>query len=316
LSTFVALEARNVDGVVAAIAERQHGVVSRQQLLGSGVTPDSIQHRVRRGRLHRIHAGVFAVGHRAVTLEGRWSAAVLAYSPGALLGLRDAAALWSTLDRIERPIDVLVEGDRRRRPGLAPHRAAKIHPDDRAMRRGIPVTSVARTLLDLCDVVPRKRVERAFNEADRLHLLDIAQLEALLARSPGRKGLAFLGSLVAAYRGPSPKLRSALEQRFLAMCREAGLPEPETNVRVAGVEVDMLWREAGVVVELDGYEYHGGRAPFEEDRRRDGVLLDAHLQPRRITYKQLEEDAAGQVASVSEMIEGRLGRSRQISRPG
>ncbi len=237
------------EAAAAAIARRQQGVVSVAQLIAAGLSRRAIQHRARCGRLHRLHRGVYAVGHRAITIEGRWMAAVLAYGPGSLLSHRDAAALWGILERIERPIDVLVSGRHRPRRGLAPHHTAAVHPDDRTERLGIPVTGVARTLLDLCDVAPRRRVQRAFKEADRLQLLDWAGLAAL--------------------RGPAAVLRSPLEQRFLALCREAGLPEPETSARIAGREVDMLWRQAGVVVELDGYSFHRGRGGFERDRRRD-----------------------------------------------
>lgn len=275
---------------VAALASRRHGVVSLAQLRSAGLSDGQIEVRIRRGHLHRVHRGVYAVGHPALTLEGRWAAAVLAAGRGAALGRRDAAALWRLLERIERPIDVLTARRVRRQVGIAPHCVGALDPAEITSRHGIPVTSVSRTLLDLAGCVPERRLRRAFAEADRIGLLVPAELGELLdARGRGRPGAARLRALLADHSGPVPLTRSVLEYRFLQACRRRGLPDPEVNVRVAGFEVDMLWRAERVIVELDGHAYHGTRAAIRRDHRRDGRLQAAGFAVLRLTHDDVAD---------------------------
>jgi hypothetical protein len=161
------------------------------------------------------------------------------------------------------------------------------------VREGIPVTSIARTLLDLGEVLRPRQLERAFEEAERRRLLDVRAIEKLLERSPGRRGLRPLGALIREQRGPAPVTRSELERLFLDFCRHAGLPRPTANAIVAGHEVDMVWMEQRVGVELDGRAYHQTRAAFERDRRRDAKLQVAGFRVIRVTHRWLVEDPAG-----------------------
>jgi len=179
-----------VDRAVAELAGQQHGVVARRQLLAFGLGPGAIEHRIANGRLHRVHYGVYAVGYRSLTPHGRWLAAVLAAGPGAVLSHRSAAALWGLRPAAGRRIDVTVRRrGRRDRPGIAVHVTRELRDRDRAQRVSIPVTSVARTLLDLAGVIPERQLSRAFEEADRADLLDLDAIEDICLRGRGRRGL-------------------------------------------------------------------------------------------------------------------------------
>jgi hypothetical protein len=176
-----------------------------------------------------------------------------------------------------------------------------MHPHDLAVRDGIPVTSVAHTLLDLAEIVDRRGLERIFEEAERRRLLDLRAVEQACARGHGRRGLkpilAHLRTL-----GPAPQTRSELERRFVALCRELALPPPDVNALVAGFEVDAVWNDRGLVVELDGYEYHGTRLAFERDRARDAALQVAGYRVVRVTYRRLAEEPE----TVAETVRGLL----------
>jgi Protein of unknown function (DUF559) len=216
-------------------------------------------------------------------------AAVLAFGPDALLSHRNAAAHWQ-LRRIARAeVDVTVPTRTRRgQRGITLHQVRGLHPDDRAVLEGIPVTTVARTLLDLAEVVPRRDLERAFEEAERLRLLDVRAIESLWQRSRGRRGLLPLGALLAGQHEPQQVTRSELERRFLRLCRDADLPRPAINLFVAGLEVDAIWQEHRLVVELDGHAFHRTRAAFERDRIRDATLQLAGYRVVRVTQRRLE----------------------------
>lgn len=286
---------------IATLASRQHGVVARSQLLGLGLSDDAIQRRVASARLHRLHRGVYAVGHSAVPVRGSWIAAVLAGGEGAVLSHRSAAALWGFAGS-PRIVDVTAPRSRRGRPGIRLHRARLHDPHDITRRDGFPVTSVPRTLLDLADVVRVQELERSFEEADRLRLLDVPALEEMLARSPGRRGLRPLGALLSQARQPVPDTRSELERRFLRLCREGRLPQPAVNALVAGYEVDACWPDRRLVVELDGYAYHRTRAAFERDRARDAVLQRVGCRVIRLTHRMIDEDPAAVVETVRSLL--------------
>jgi hypothetical protein len=252
----------------------------------------------------RNHVGVYAVGHRGLSLHGRWMAAVLACGPGALLSHQDAAALLRILSwTAHSTINVTIPGRRRRgRPGIALHQVRRLHREDRAVAEQIPVTSVARTLLDLAEVVRPQQLERSLEEAERLRLLDLEAVERLLDRSRGRRGRVVLAMMLRDYRGSPPSTRSELEGRFLALCRQAGLPPPAVNVRVAGLEVDAVWHDHRLVAELDGHEFHRTRAAFERDRIRDARLQLAGYSVVRFTYRRLESAPAEVVQTVRSLL--------------
>ena len=214
-------------------------------------------------------------------------AAVLAYGAGAVLSHRSAAALWGIRPSSRRTEDVTSpHGSRATRPGITVHRTRRLAASDRDVEDGIPVTNVARTLLDLAEVLHPAGLAHAIEATERLRLFDLRSIESVMARNPGRRGLRPLRSALAVYREPSIT-RSGLERRFLRVCREAGLPPPETNVRIADLEVDAVWREDRLAVELDS-GYHATTAAFERDRVRDATLQLAGYRIVRITDRRLE----------------------------
>ncbi len=288
---------------LGVLAGRQYGVVAHRQLVAIGLGRSAIQRRVSAGRLHRLHTGVYAVGHRSLTQRGTWMAAVLAGGPGALLGQRCAAAAWSLRRGAPTRVDVVVPGrSRRGMPGIALHLPRSIHPEDRAVIEGIPVTSVARTLVDLAEVLQPAELERAFEEAERLRLLDLGAIEEVMGRSHGRRGLRPLRALVAELQ-PAPETRSELERRFVSLCRDAGLPPPALNAGVCGFYVDAVWHDRRLVVELDSREYHLNRAAFERDRDRDAVLQVAGYRVLRLTHRRLVREPR----QVAETVRALLG---------
>jgi very-short-patch-repair endonuclease len=250
------------------LATRQHGRVTRAQLLALGFGRGAIHHRVEAGRLHAEHAGVYAVGHMATNAESREMAAVLACGPGAVVSHWTAAARWRLLRPSRGPIHVTVEGDRRNQRGIRAHGTKELHPHDRSRRDGIPVTSVARTLLDLAAVAPARVLARAVNEADRQGRLNRRAIHELLERNRGRRGTRRLRAVIAAVHPATRRTRSDLEVDFLKLCGRFGIEMPVANTRVAGYEVDMYWPRAKLVVELDHYDYHRTPAEFTRDRRK------------------------------------------------
>ncbi|MEO8093283.1 MAG: DUF559 domain-containing protein [bacterium] len=278
-----------MDVAVRALARRQFWVVARRQLLGVGLGVDAIDHRLVSGRLHRLHRGVYAYGRADVSARGRWLAGVLACGEGALLSHQSAGALYGIV-AAGRPVHVLsVHHASRADRLIAHHRTRAVDPHDRARRDGIPVTSVARTLVDLATVLDPMALRRCFEEADRVGIVALAEVAAACTRTRGRRGTGVLRALVAEAAAPS-HTRSRLEAAFLGLCREHGLPPPEVNTSVAGLEVDMLWRQRSLVAELDGWEYHRARGAFESDRRRDARLAVAGYRVYRLTWRRLERE--------------------------
>jgi very-short-patch-repair endonuclease/predicted transcriptional regulator of viral defense system len=265
---------------------QQHGVVTRAQLLEQGLASEAIEHRIARGRLHRLWRGVYAVGRPEVSREGRWMAAVLSCGPEAMLSHRCAGVLWGVV-RQAGEIDVVVpEGVFRRRPGIRVHRRSLIGPEHRRHVAGIPVTDPVSTMVDVASRAPDWEVERAINEADRLGLVDPEALRVAIESFPRRHGLARLRRLL----DGKPLCDTGLERRFLAIVHLAGLPTPETQVRVSGYRVDFFWPRLGLVVETDGWVYH--RTPGEQatDRRRDQTHARAGLTTLRFAEAQIRHE--------------------------
>jgi len=282
---------------LAAIATRQHGVIARAQLEELGVSRRGIDRGIASGRLAPLHRGVYAVGHRAVSREGRWLAAVLAIGPDAVLSHRSAAALWGLRATSRTRIEVTVGRAVRSRPGIQVHRAPL--PDDEiAVEGGIPVTSINRTLVDLAAVLRPAELRRAAEQAEATRRADPVSLDAVVRRHSRRRGVHRLRAIVDGGI-EATVTRSELERRFLAFLEEAGLPHPDVSATLeAGArtfEVDCVWRDARVVVELDGARHHDTRAAFERDRERDRILQAAGWRVVRLTWRQLR-DAATAVA--------------------
>jgi very-short-patch-repair endonuclease/predicted transcriptional regulator of viral defense system len=283
-----------IDHLIAALAERQHGVVGLAQLRRLGLSKDAVAKRVRAGRMRRIHRGVYAVGHGRLTAAGRIMAAVLACGPGACASHRTAAGLLGIRADNRPRTDVTVPGRSvRPRPGIDVHRSVTLTPADCKIVDGIRCTTVARTLLDLAEVVDRRGLERAIEQAEVLRVFDLRAVEKVLARADGRRGAAVLRTALAGFGAPA-LTESDLEERFLRLCRAAQLPAPKVNAWLAfddepAVKVDFLWRHERVAVETDGYEAHGTRQAFERDRMRDQRLKRAGYEPVRFTWRQIAE---------------------------
>jgi very-short-patch-repair endonuclease len=285
---------------VAPLATSQRGIVTAAQLSGLGLTRHQVARAVRLGRLHRLHRGVFAVGHTALAPFAREYAALLASGEGALLSHISAAHVHGLLDAPPIPDVTVVGRAPRRQDGIQLHYAAALDPRDRRLRQGMPVTTVARTIVDLAAVLTASQLERILGEAYAQRLATEAAVRAALDRAAGRRGTAVLRGLLGA--ATSAVTRSEAERRALAVIRRAGLPRPLTNIRVAGHEVDLLWREHRLIVEIDGYAFHGHRKAFERDRRRDAALLAAGYRVMRITWRQLTEEPLALVANLARAL--------------
>jgi very-short-patch-repair endonuclease len=228
-------------------------------------------------------------------------APVLAYDK-AILGYRSAASWRGILRSARSKVDIIVPGrSKSGQPGIDLHQVRSLDPRDVTLHDGVPTTTVARTLLDLAEVVPLRQLERAVNEAERLRVFDGFELQELLARSQGRRGLKPLRVLLADFR-PEPTLRSEMERLFWQMCHDRGLPEPVMNGEVEGFEVDAHWPGTNLIVELDSYGYHLNRKAFEADRERDAVLLLAGYRVVRITYWQLKKQPATVAQRLSRLL--------------
>ena len=285
--------APRADVAVAALAARQHGVVSTAQLRACGLGEGAIRLRVRRRRLLPLHRGVYAVGHARLTQRGRLWAALLACGGAhvAVISHRAAAAVWELAPPPAGPIDVTTLRASRSVAGIRVHRTSSLHPQDvHRSHDGLTVTTVARTLLDLAAILPPTRLERACHQAEIQRCLDATAIADVLVRagtSPGTRRLRDAIETLAA-TGPEPT-RSELEIRFLSLIAHFGLPRPRTNATVAGLEVDFLWPGHGLVAETDGAATHLTATAFETDRRRDAILQVAGLRVVRFTWRQLDE---------------------------
>jgi very-short-patch-repair endonuclease len=271
------------------LAERQHGVVARWQLIAIGFSSRQIEHRVANGRLHPTWRGVYAVGRPQVSQHGRWMAAVLACGPQAVLRHRSAAALWG-IWREARSIEVSILTDRiRRRPGIQVYRRMNLEPGDIGRHRGIPVTQPICTLVDLAVRLPAAQLEAAVNEADKLGLVDPETLRAGLDQRAGRRGVPALRKLLD--RRTFTLTDSELERRFLPIARRVGLGNPETGRRVNGFKTDFYWPELGLIVETDGLRYHRTPTQQAKDRVRDQTHAAAGLTTLRFTHAQIAHEA-------------------------
>jgi very-short-patch-repair endonuclease len=268
------------DLLVARIAARQHGVVTTRQLAASGVDKPAVVRRVRSGRLHRLHRGVYAVGHARLSNEGRWMAAIVACGEAAVLSHRSAAALWELLPPPPGPVEITIPGGggRPMRPGIRRHRSRSLTSALTTSRKGIPVTTPARTVADLRRVESPERLQKAIRQAAVLGL-DIGE------------------------DVESDPTRSELERRFLRLCRRHRLPAPEVNAGIGAFVVDFVWRRRRLIVETDGYRYHRGRQAFEDDRVRDIELRLLGYEVLRFTHRQVVNDSATVAAALRSRLE-------------
>lgn len=290
------------DARAALVAARQYGVLTQGQLRSAGISRSAVSRRVASGRLQRLHRGVYAFGVASGSLHATALAAVLACGPGAILSHHSAALLWGVLDAAVGPHEVIVPG--RHRTGdatLRVHRAPTLAAADRTTRAGIPVTRPARTLVDLGAVLDPRALERVLDEILVRRLARPVDISGALRRAGRVRGGAVLAALLTRHVGPT-LTRSEAEEVLLALVRDADLPAPRINVRVHGVEVDLLWAAERVVVEMDGFAYHGGRAAFERDRARDARLQAAGYAIIRVTWRQLDRAPASTLAQLALLL--------------
>lgn len=279
---------------MAELAIRQWGVVSVDQLHALGLTSAALTRRVQAGRLHRLYRGVYAVGHDRLRREGRFLAAVFACGDDAVLSHLSAAVHWGLLGTEQAKVDVTARRGRRGVPGVRLHRSRSLDARDRTTHEGMPITTLARTLLDLAATIPGGRLERALAQAERLRIYDHRAITDVIARTNGHRGGTILGRATA----QEPRLtRSELEVQFLTLVRRAGLPEPLSNHELevpdhGREDVDFYWPAHRLVVETDGWETHGTRSAFQSDRRKDAALTAAGYKVMRFTYDDVTREGA------------------------
>ena len=302
------------DAAIAAIAGRQHGVIALEQLVALGLSPSAVRARVARGRLHRIHRGVYAVGHTNLTERGRWMAAVLACGQGAALSHLSAAHLMG-LSLWSGPIEVTAPARRgRKREGLLVRAAATLGPRDRTEVDGIPCTNWARTILDLAATRPRPLVAKALDRAETLRIFDLAELESVMAAAGRRAGVRLLREVLAEYRPGWGQTESPPEDDFLEICNRHSLPRPLCNfwMEIAGkwVRHDFWWPEQRVSVEIDGYGTHATRRGFRADRRRDrNLILNTDIALLRFDAWEIKHDQASVARDVGALLSQRTKRA-------
>jgi very-short-patch-repair endonuclease len=276
-------------------------VVSRAQLVELGFGRQAIGRRLESRRLQRLHTGVYAVGHRALTLHSRYLAAVLACGPQALLSHYDAGAIHGLLrtrgSTRGKQIHVTAPRGCKPKPGIVVHRTRLIHPLDRVRVDGIPTTSVARTIVDLADVGTYSLLAAAVNEAEVLRLFDLTEIQRTIERLPGRTGRHRLARVLAAYTDPPGYSLTEAERLLLQLCHGHGLPKPQRTA-VAGYELDFYWPDARLAVEVDGGAFHRTRRAFHEDRRRDRRLAAQGIQVARVAWRDLTDGGAELAAEL------------------
>jgi very-short-patch-repair endonuclease len=266
-----------------------------------GLTDQMIKTRVAHRALNRLYRGAYAVGHRALTVESRWMAAALAYGPDAVLSHRSAGQLWGLCSRSEIAPEVTVPGSRSRKGGIVVHRG-ELPADEVGTMWGIPVTSVARTVFDLAAMLDEREVERAWNEMEVREYRVRLSVPDLLERYPGRKGTVLLARLAGRKALPVGITRNDLEEAFLALVDRFDLPRPRMNAHLAirgrFYEIDCLWEDRKVAIELDGGGAHGTRRAFESDRERDRILTAERYTTARLTWHQITETSAEVAADL------------------
>lgn len=299
-------QTRGADNRIAELVDRQHGVVARRQLIALGIGREAIKIRLRAGRLHRLHRGVYAVGHRVISQEARWMAAVLFCGPDSVLSHRSAAALWGIREPTSGAIEVTAPLKSRSRGAIRRHYAV-LPLDEVTEHRGIPLTTVPRTIFDLAAASSADVAEAALRQAEYLRLHDRLSLPHLLQRYPGRKGSTAVREILARRREISGRSRSWLEEVFLPFLDQHRLPRPQQlnawiEVHDKRFEVDCYWPALKAIVELDGFAAHGTRTAFREDRFRDRKLQVAGYGFIRIAPEQLEEEPEAIAADLRYLL--------------
>jgi very-short-patch-repair endonuclease len=285
------------DAELARIAELQRGIIARAQLVGAGLSAGAIKHRLGNGQLHVLFPGVYLWGRPRFEPMAAAMAAVVHLRGRGVLSHRTAANAWGLMDGLELPVELTVVGtDVRARTGLTIHRSRSLSAADVRRCQRLPVTSPARTLLDLAGVLDVHELEAAYAAAHRRGMAGRAELIAAMERAPLVRGVATLRRLVE--DGATPTLtRSNYERKLLRLIRRADLPLPRVNTKVHGMEVDLLWPQQRLIVEFDGFAHHSDRQAFERDRLRDQRLTVAGHRVIRVTARQLDHTPEAVIVS-------------------
>lgn len=283
---------------VTRLAGSQRGFVSRQQLIAAGLSRDAIAHRLHTGWLTADLPGIYLVGRATIEPLGREAATVLYFAGHGVLSHATAAAVWGLIEPPEHVTVTLVAHHANPRQGIQIHRTKALHPLDLRIHQGLPVTAPARALIDYAAAATAAELEQAMAQARVQRLIRGGDVEGALARAPHRKGTAAVKALLTAEHDPA-FTRRALERRMLALIRAAQLPAPRTNTKLLGFEVDFFWPEQRLVVETDGGQFHNHPRAFENDRRRDQILLAAGYRVMRITWRQLRDEPLAVVARLT-----------------
>ncbi len=291
-----------LDEIAAEIATRQHGVVTRAQLLAAGCPARTVDRRVSMGRLLVLHRGVYQVGPIAQPAAAEMAAS-LACGPNALVAFHNAAWIWKVLPTRRGPVRVILTRGHRRRPDIRVHRVGTVAQDERTVHARIALTTPARTLYDLASELSARALEQAVAEAIALRLVTVAELTTMAERHRGRAGASRLEAAVQG--GPPARTRSSAEEAFLRLIRRAKVKAPLVNTIVARQELDFYWPDERLAVEVDGRAYHSSPRAFKRDRRRDGALVEVGIRVLRITW----DDIVGR----PEALLVRLGRALAVA---
>lgn len=298
-------------GPLQELATRQHGVVSTGQLATLGYSPSSAAKAAHVGRLHRVHHGVYAVGHRRLTWHSHCWAAVLAAEPDegapwrAVASHFSAAYLWGLLRFRPDVMHVTAPTRRRAKRRFVVHFSSILAEEDRAVCQGIPVTAVPRTLMDLAIRARPEQMEGYLEKAEERELLDVRAVEDVLSRAGGHRGRGPLGRALAIYRPDPAFTRSKFERHFRWLVKAVGLPAPSMNFNVAEFELDAYWPDLRFAVELDLFETHGSRAAFERDRRRQEELKLLGIEMIRVTAPRLKREPQAVIRNLATLLERR-----------
>ena len=291
------------DAELDRVVGRQHRIVTTKRLRCLGFSRSWVTRHAADGQITRLHHKVYLVGPGPPTRKGRWLAAVLAAGDSALLARTNAAALWGIAKSRGARIDVLVPAERNPRlNGVRIHRCRRIHPADVALVDSIPVTSAERTRCDLATDLPYADLKRAYEQAERLQLIDHRKLLEAVERMNGTRGAATMRQLLGYDPRPATETRSELEVAFLELVTAAGLPPYHRNVSVHGYDVDAYWPEASLVVELQSYTWHSDPEAFERDHAKRAELRLAGFDVHAFTYRQVADESATVVDTLRAAI--------------
>lgn len=299
---------RGASALIRALAEGQHGVVAHWQILQLGKSKAMVYARRDGQLLVPLHQGVYALGHRRISREGRWMAAVLACGPGAALSHFSAGHLWHMCGS-RGPVEVLRQSGgftaQGRHWGIRLHQTRRLHAWEVTIEHGIPLVTRERVLLDLAGRTDPKRLERIFVQTYKSGKLDWRRLSWITSRRRGCKGVGRLRQIALEVSPEALETKSASEVDFLALWREVSLLIPAVNVLVEGHLVDFLWPSQKVIVETDSWSHHGDRPTFEGDHQRDVDLIAAGYQVHRTTYKMLEGNPGPFLENVRRALHSR-----------